>query len=84
LLFLYNSFGAPVMLELIANLERRMAEGGGVVDVIYQNAELEDLFVAHSEFRKMWTARLALSEEDAAADLVSTPEDVTSAYRVGG
>jgi SAM-dependent methyltransferase len=82
LVFLYNPFGAPVMRKLVEALRKRVASGGGLVDVIYQNAEAEEDFRRCPDFRLLWRESLPMSEDDRAADAVSSAEDVTCAWRL--
>ena len=82
LLFLYNSFAAPVLRRLLEGLVARARAGGGTVDVIYQNAQAEKEFRRRPELRLLWREALPLSDEDARADPVATAEDVTCAYRL--
>jgi SAM-dependent methyltransferase len=77
--YLFNPFGAPVLRRLLERLEAR----GGAVDVVYQNPEQEAVFAEFPRFALLWSEVFAMSEEDAAADLVSSPVDRCNAYRLG-
>lgn len=80
LVFVYNAFSEPVVRAVAERLRERAAAGAGPVDLVYQNAEFGRVFEEVGGMRKRWEARLALSEEDAAADPVASPEDVTAMY----
>jgi SAM-dependent methyltransferase len=64
LLYLANSFGAPVLQRLLEELEKRAEAGGGSVDLIYQNPEHRDVFKRFPAWRLLWDEEFALSEED--------------------
>jgi hypothetical protein len=81
LLYLFNPFAAPVVKRLIERLEGEFADRPGLLDVIYFNPEAGDVFDAHAGFKLLWTGTVEMSEEDAAADHVASPEDLCSVYR---
>jgi SAM-dependent methyltransferase len=78
LLFVYNAFAEPVVRALAERLRER--KPAGAVDLIYQNAAFGGVLEEVAGMRKRWEERLPLSEEDAAADPVASPEDVTAMY----
>jgi SAM-dependent methyltransferase len=82
--FLYNSFAEPLVRRVAERLAARANDERGKrrVDLIYQNAEFGAVFVEWG-WREVWRGSLPLSEEDAAADPVASPADVTAMYRVG-
>ena len=81
LLYLFNPFAAPVMKRLIERIEADFAGRRGMLDLIYFNPESGHLLEAHGGFELLWTGTVALSEEDAAVDLVASAEDLCSVYR---
>src|SRR5260370_36336532 len=81
LLYLFNPFAAPVMKRLIERIEADFAERKGMLDLIYFNPEAGHLLEAHGGFELLWTGTVAMSEEDAAVDLVASAEDLCSVYR---
>jgi SAM-dependent methyltransferase len=81
LIYLFNPFAAPVMERLIERIEADFASRPGMLDLIYFNPESEQLFEAHGGFELLWTGTVAMSEEDATADLVASAEDLCSVYR---
>ncbi len=86
-LYLFNPFAAPVMERLIDRIEADFRERPGLLDLIYFNPEAGELLEAHGGFELLWTGTVAMSEEDAAVDLVASAEDLCSVYRwvgVGG
>jgi SAM-dependent methyltransferase len=81
LLYLFNPFAAPVMQRLIERIEQDFAGWPGMLDLIYFNPESGQLFGEHGGFELIWTGTVAMSEEDAAADMVASPDDLCSVYR---
>jgi hypothetical protein len=81
LLYLFNPFTAPVMQRLIERIEEDFRGRRGMLDLIYFNPESGHLFEEHGGFELLWTGTVAMSEEDAAADMVASPEDLCSVYR---
>ncbi len=81
LVFIYNSFGVPVVRAVLDALERHVRATGARVDLLFQNEGPEMPLRSDSRLRLLWTAQLPLEGEDAAAELVGSPEDVTSLYR---
>jgi len=83
LLYLFNPFAAPVVKRLIESIEADFVARPGQMDLIYFNPESGYLFEAHEGFELLWTGTIAMSKEDAEADLVASPEDLCSIYRWG-
>jgi hypothetical protein len=81
LLYLFNPFAAPVMKRLVERIEEDFAGRPGLLDIIYFNPESGQLFEEHAGFELLWTGTVAMSEEDAAADMVASPDDLCSVYR---
>jgi len=81
LLYLFNPFAAPVMKRLVERIEADYADRPGMLDLIYFNPEAAELLEAHGGFQQLWTGIVPMSEEDAAVDLVASPEDLCSLYR---
>jgi SAM-dependent methyltransferase len=81
LLYLFNPFAEPVVKQLIERLEREFADRPGLLDVIYFNPEAGELIETHAGFKLLWTGTVEMSEEDAVADHVASPEDLCSVYR---
>ncbi len=81
LLYLFNPFAEPVMQQLIERIEAEFAQRRGLLDVIYFNPAAGELFEASGGFKLLWTGTVALSDEDAAADMVASPDDLCSVYR---
>jgi len=77
-LFLYNPFGAVVMRRL---LERLVGEGREM-DLVYMVPEQAMVFAEFAEIELVWSEVISMSEEDAAADWVSTSEDRCNLYRL--
>src|SRR6266851_4960833 len=81
LLYLFNPFAAPVMKRLVEGIEADFAGRRGMLDLIYFNPESGQLLEEHGGFELLWTGTVAMSEEDAAVDLVASAEDICSVYR---
>jgi SAM-dependent methyltransferase len=81
LLYLFNPFAAPVMKRLIERIEEDFRGRPGLLDLIYFNPEAGELLDAHAGFELLWTGTVAMSQEDAAVDLVASPGDICSVYR---
>jgi predicted RNA methylase len=84
LLYLFHPFGAPVLKRLIERIEADFADPARTLDLIYFNPEAGELLDAHQGFERLWTGTVAMSEEDAAVDLVASAEDLCSIYRWNG
>ena len=80
LLFLYNSFAEPMAHRLASHLSH--ATTSPAIDLIYQNAYHAQVFNAHLGFRELWRTILPLSIEDADADPVASPDDLTALFRI--
>ena len=78
LLFLYNSFAEPLVVQLADYLTQSGI--GDCIDLIYQNAEFADVF-AQSGYQQLWKDSLPLSAEDAQADPVASLNDITIQFR---
>jgi SAM-dependent methyltransferase len=81
LLYLFNPFAAPVMKRLIERIEADFSGRPGMLDLIYFNPESGHLLEAHGGFELLWTGIVAMSEEDAAVDMVASADDLCSVYR---
>jgi SAM-dependent methyltransferase len=81
LMYLFHPFTAPVLKRLIERIEVDFAGRPGMLDLIYFNPEAGELLEAHGGFELLWTGTVAMSEEDAAVDLVASAEDLCSVYR---
>lgn len=80
LLFLYNSFAQPLVVQLADYL--MVSASRRRIDLIYQNAEFAHAFAAQAGYQKLWEAVLPLSAEDAQADPVASPSDITVQFRL--
>ncbi len=81
LVFIYNSFGVPVVRAVLDGLTSHVRATGARVDLLFQNEGQEMPMRGDARLRVVWTGTLAMSEEDAAADPVASTGDVTSLYR---
>jgi SAM-dependent methyltransferase len=81
LIFMYNPFLAPIMRRLLERVEAVAGGRRGEVDLLYVVPQQETVFAEFPEFQLLWSERIGMSEKDAAADHVSSPEDRVSLYR---
>lgn len=81
LVYLYNPFSAELVREVLAGLARHAAAAGAEVEVIYQNEAPETPLRGDARFRLLWRGEIALTAAGAAADPVTSAEDVTGLYR---
>ena len=81
LVYLYNSFQAPVLRQVLKRLEALAEPRGGVIDVLYLVPEHNSVFHEFESFELVWSEGIGISDEDAAGDTVSSDEDRCSLYR---
>ncbi len=81
LVYLYNSFHAPVLRRVLDRLEAVGRAEGGTIDVLYLVPEQEAVFGEFPQFARVWTEGIGISEADAAGDTVSSREDQCSLFR---
>lgn len=81
-LYVANSFGAPVLQRLLERLEQRARTGGGAVDLIYQNAEHRAVLDQSPAWRLLWDEAFPLSDEDAEFEPVYGAGDRCLAWRL--
>lgn len=79
ILFFYNAFAGQLVHQLAHHLSR--FAGAGPIDLIYQNAYFADAFTGELGFTELWRGPLPLAAEDAAADPVASPSDLTVLFR---
>lgn len=80
ILFFYNAFAEP----LVHRLAHHLSHGATIhpIDLIYQNAYFVDVFASQPQYTELWKGALPLSPEDAAADPVASPSDLTVLLRM--
>lgn len=81
LIFMYNPFLAPMMRRLLERVEASAGGRRGEIDLLYVVPQQEAVFAEFPEFKLLWSERIGMSEVDAAADHVSSPEDRCTLYR---
>src|ERR1700678_467975 len=81
LIFMYNPFLAPMMRRLLERVEAAAGGRRGEIDLLYVVPQQEAVFGEFPGFELLWSERIGMSEADAAADHVSSPEDRCSLYR---
>ena len=84
LVYLFNPFARPVVERLLDRIQASFGGRAGLLDIVYFNPESADAFAAHGGFELMWSGVIAMSAEDAAADLVASPDDQCHLYRWTG
>ena len=84
LLYLFHPFAAPILQKIIHRIESVFAARPGLLDIIYFNPEAGALFASHPGFELLWTGAVPMSDEDAAADALASPEDLCSVFRWTG
>ncbi len=81
LVYLFNPFAKPVVDRLLERIEASFKDRVGMLDVVYFNPESAEAFEEHRGFERLWSGSIPMSEEDAAADLVASPDDLCNFYR---
>ena len=81
LLYLFNPFASPVVERLLSRIAEDFANRAGLLDVVYFNPEAAGVFEEHAGFELLWSGTIPMSEEDAAVDLVASPDDLCNLYR---
>lgn len=81
LLYLFNPFAQPVVERLLERIAVSFGDRAGLVDMIYFNPESAEAFTSQRGFQLLWSGTIPMSEEDAAADLVASPDDLCHLYR---
>lgn len=81
LLYLFNPFGQPVMERLLERVQTAFEIRKDLLDLVYFNPEAADVFEAADGFHLVWSGTIAMNAEDAAADLVASPDDLCNLYR---
>jgi SAM-dependent methyltransferase len=81
LIFLYNPFLAPMMRRLLERVDAVAGDRRGEIDLLYVVPQQEAVFAESPRYELLWSERIGMSETDAAADHVSSPEDRVSLYR---
>jgi SAM-dependent methyltransferase len=79
--YLYNPFGAPVVQQLISNIEQQFGARSGILDILYVNPVAADLFAQHPGFSLLWSGTLPLSAEDAVVDRITAADELCNIYR---
>jgi SAM-dependent methyltransferase len=79
ILFFYNAFAEPLVQQLAGHLSR--FPDSAPIDLLYQNAYFAGEFAGQSGCTELWRGSLPLSPEDAAADPVASPDDLTVLFR---
>ncbi|HSY36147.1 MAG TPA: class I SAM-dependent methyltransferase [Acidobacteriaceae bacterium] len=81
LIFMYNPFLAPMMRRLLERVAAAAGGRRGEIDLLYVVPQQEAVFAEFPGFELLWSERVGMSEVDAAADHVSSPEDRVNLYR---
>ena len=68
LAFLFNPFGAPVMLRLLTAWKKALAGRAAQLDILYVNNEQEHVLEEQAGFTRLFRGKVRRSKEDAIAD----------------
>jgi len=79
--FLYHPFLAPMLRRVLRNLERSVRQVPREVFLLYANPSYEKVLARFAFLKLQWHYSLALSEGDAAADLMGIVNDRYALYR---
>ncbi len=91
--FLFHPFEVPLLRRFLRHIEHSLAARPHALDILYANAEHDAVIERHPAFQELWQGRVAMSEEDHAADLAaiaeqeeygSTGDEACSIYRFTG
>src|SRR6266702_1153723 len=93
LLFLFHPFEAPVLKQLLRNIETQFAKRPNTLDLIYVNAECANVLDRNPAFTQLFLDNVRMSPADHAADLEaiarqreygSTGDEECAIYRYTG
>src|SRR6266702_1405226 len=93
LLFLFHPFEAPVLKQLLRNIETQFAKRPNMLDLIYVNAECANVLDRNPAFTQLFLDNVRMSPADHAADLEaiarqreygSTGDEECAIYRYTG
>jgi SAM-dependent methyltransferase len=70
LVFLFHPFEAPVLQQLLTNIETQLSrsKSAPALDILYVNAECANVLDAHPAFTQLFLGKVPMSPEDHAAD----------------
>ena len=80
-IYMYNPFAAPVVEQVIRNIEIQFADRYGQLDVMYFKPVAGHQFDRHPNFSLLWSGVLPLSDADVAIDRVSSANESCNIYR---
>lgn len=83
IVYLYNSFRAPVLRKLLDGWTAMARSRRSPVDLLYLYPEEDAVFSEFPQFEQLWAGKIGLSADEA-ADGVSSAEDPCSIYRLPG
>jgi SAM-dependent methyltransferase len=81
-LFLFNSFGAPVMTELLEGLVAAARIRSGPIDLIYVHPDLDGMVRQAPGFELLADGEIPFTPEDSAADAFEVASDRCTIYRL--
>ena len=84
LIYMSNRFAEPVVKRLVELIEQSFVEYPRRLDVLYFTPKAGHLFAEHPRFTELWSEVIAMSEDDAAVELVAAVRDICTAYRWAG
>lgn len=81
ILYLYHPFLAPLLRQLLRNLERQFRSSPREIFLLYANPTYPRVVARFPFLKQVWDFTFPLSPEDAAADRHSTTEEHYTLYR---
>jgi SAM-dependent methyltransferase len=82
--YMWNAFAQPVMERVLTNLRASFHEHPREMYLVYMHPELEYMFDCQRWLERLWSAEIAMSEEDYSAWAFPTHTEFCAAYRAVG
>lgn len=80
MIYMFNPFEEPVVLRLLASLDKAMERGAGPIDIVYIHPLQGSAVERHPKARLIKTTICYLSKEDGDADLFSPKDGAAPRY----
>jgi hypothetical protein len=80
LIYLFNPFEAPVLMQLVRTLDQALTQGAGPIDLVYVHPTAKSVLEAHPNAQLRASTICYLSDADGAADLFSDPHGAAPCY----
>ena len=79
--YMWNAFTEPVMVQVLENLRAALAEQPREMYLVYVHPELEAMLDGLAWLERLWSAEIAMSEEDYSAWAFPTRTEICAVYR---